>query len=260
MRTGVALLVVLAAAVGLRSEEPGKGEGWEALFNGKDTAGWKLRSAKTHQTRYLDAEGKVVPGARVVKKDGRPTIVDAKGQPVKGGKPVLEETANPSGWAAEGGALVCVKPHHGNDLLTDKKFTDFDLHVEFLATSNSGVYLQGRYEIQVDNSYGQKPGLHSCGAVYGRIAPRKNMAKKPTEWQSYDVAFRAPRGKDGKVTQKARVTLVWNGEKVIDNAEIDGPTGAALDNKVLEPGPLLLQGDHGKVSYRNIKIRPRPAK
>jgi hypothetical protein len=81
------------------------------------------------------------------------------------------------------------------------------------------------------------------------------MAKPPTEWQTFDVTFRGARGEKGKVTQKARVTLVWNGEKVIDNAEIEGPTGAALDSKVTEPGPILLQGDHGKVSFRNIKIR-----
>ena len=153
------------------------------------------------------------------------------------------------------------------------KFTDFALHIEFQATSNSGVYLQGRYEIQVDNSYGRKPKLiekdgkkiemldtHQCDAIYGLIAPSKNMAKKPMEWQSFDVVFHGARGTQGKVTQKARVTLIWNGEKVIDDAPIAGPTGAALDNKVTEPGPLLLQGDHGKVAYRNIKIRPLAGK
>jgi hypothetical protein len=80
--------------------------------------------------------------------------------------------------------------------------------------------------------------------------------KKAPEWNAFDVTYRAPRGKNGKVTQKARVTLIWNGEKVIDNGEISGPTGAALDSKVLEPGPILLQGDHGKVSFRNVKIKP----
>src|SRR5262249_2016331 len=95
-----------------------------------------------------------------------------------------------------------------------------------------------------------------CGAIYGRIAPNKNVAKAPTEWQTFDVTFRAARG-DGKVIkEKARVTVVWNGEKVIDNAEIDGPTGAALVGKETEPGPVLLQGHHGKVSFRSVKIRP----
>lgn len=86
------------------------------------------------------------------------------------------------------------------------------------------------------------------------------MSKPPTEWQSFDITFRAPRGEKGKVTQKGRLTLIWNGEKVIDDAEIDGVTGGNLDNNVTEPGPILLQGDHGKVTYRNIKIRPLAAK
>jgi hypothetical protein len=253
----LALAVVLqvAAAVGLNADDK-KDEGWVVLFNGRDTTGWKLRAARITVTKFVDADGKPIKGGRFAKVDGRKAIVNAKGEEVKGAKVLSETVDNPSGWTVEKETLMCGKPHHGNDLLTEKTFTDFELHVEFQATSNSGVYLQGRYEIQVDNSLGRKPSKHSCGALYGRIAPSKNMAKKPTEWQSYDVTFRAPRGQDGKVTQKARLTLVWNGEKVIDDAEVDGPTGGALDGKVLAPGPIMLQGDHGKVAYRNIKIRP----
>ncbi len=221
----------------------------------------------------VDADGKPIPGAKVAKVGGRDAIVNKAGEEVQGAKAVQETAANPFGWVVTNGELVCAKPHGGNDLLTEKTFTDFELYIEFQATSNSGVYLQGRYEIQVDNSYGAKPKLvekdgkkvesldtHQCGAIYGRIAPSKNMAKKPTEWQSFQVTFRGARGDQGKVAQKARVTLVWNGEKVIDDAEIDGPTGGALDSKVTEPGPILLQGDHGKVAYRNVKIRPLPTK
>ena len=86
------------------------------------------------------------------------------------------------------------------------------------------------------------------------------MNKKAPEWNVFDVTYRAPRGKDKKVTEKARVTLVWNGEKVIDDFEITGPTGGALDGNVGEPGPILLQGDHGVVSFRNIRIRPLDSK
>jgi hypothetical protein len=254
----LAVVLLVAAAIGLYADET-KDEGWVKLFNGKDTTGWKLRAAKTTLTKFLDADGKAIPGGKRVKKDGRAIIVNRKGEEVKGAKLERETVDNHSGWTVEKGTLVCSQPHPGNDLLTEKTFTDFQLHVEFLATSNSGVYLQGRYEIQIDNSFGRKPGKHTCGALYGQIAPSKNMAKKPSEWQSYDVTYRAPRGKDGKVTRKARLTLVWNGEKVIDDAEVAGPTGAALDGKVLEPGPLLLQGDHGRVTFRNIKIRPLAA-
>jgi hypothetical protein len=217
----------------------------------------------------VDADGKAIEGAKIVLTGGRDAIVNKKGEELKDVKAVTETVANASGWTVEDGVLISSKPHHGNDLLTERKFTDFELHVEFKATDNSGVYLQGRYEIQIINSFGVKPKViekdgkqietldsHQCGAIYGRIAPSKNMAKKPDEWQSYDVVFRGARGEKGKVTEKARVTLIWNGEKVIDNGEIEGPTGAALDDKVTEPGPILLQGDHGKVSFRNIKIKP----
>jgi hypothetical protein len=311
------LAFVLTAAPGRGADEPKADDGWVVLFNGKDTAGWKLRQEKINVTKFLDADGKVIPGARKAKveqkemaqdakgrmipdarietKLGRKVVVDADGQPVPGARVVLvggrdavldaegkeltgvkavtEKVANESGWVVDNGELVCAKPHPGNDLLTEQKFTDFGLHVEFQATGNSGVYLQGRYEIQIINSYGAKPKVvekdgqkvevwdtHQCGAVYGKVAPSKNMARPLKEWQSFDVVFRGARGEGGKVAQKARVTLVWNGEKVIDDAEIDGVTGAALDGKVTEPGPLLLQGDHGRVTFRNVKVRPLPEK
>jgi hypothetical protein len=310
-RTVLGLLALFAIAGGLPSAD--KADEWIMLFNGKDLSGWKLRQEKTSLKKIVDADGKVIAGAKQTKLDQTETVVDAKNQPIKdakvaeingkrvavdakgeaikdakinksGGrdaivdkdgkelkeaKIVMETVPNEIGWEVSNGELVCTKPHGGNDIYTEKKFTDFELHVEFQAWSNSGVYLQGRYEIQVDNDFNVKPKVVEkdgkkvevlpntmCGAIYGRIPPSKNMGKPPKEWQSYDVVFKGGRGTDGKVTQKARVTLVWNGEKVIDNAEIEGPTGAALDGKVAEPGPLLLQGDHGKVAYRNIKIKP----
>src|SRR5262249_39632129 len=153
---------------------------------------------KTRVTKFVDADGKVIPGARKGKVDGRNAILDKKGEEIKGARAVTEEAPNKSGWTVADGELICSQPHHGNDLLTEQKFTDFELHVEFQATGNSGVYLQGRYEIQIINSFGAKPRViekggqkvesldtHQCGAVYGRIAPSKNMARKPQEWQSY---------------------------------------------------------------------------
>lgn len=243
----------------------------------------------------VDAKNKPIEGAKITKIDGKDTPVDADGKPIKdakiaktgsrkaivgadnkeiaNAKRVTETAVNTSGWEVKDGELICAKPHGGNDLVTEQKFTDFELHVEFQATSNSGVYLQGRYEIQVNDNYGTKPKVvekdgkkvevfdtHQCGALYGKIAPSKNMAKPAKEWQSFDVVFRGARGDKGKVTHKARVTVIWNGEKVIDDAEIDGTTGGALDSNVTEPGPLLLQGDHGRVAFRNIKVRPLPAK
>ena len=218
----------------------------------------------------VDADGKPIPGARILKIGGRDAIVNADGKEMKDAKAIPETFANPTGgWKADNAELICGTGPHGSDIFTDQKFTDFQLHIEFLPTSNSGVYLQGLYEIQVNNDLNTKPKVVEkdgkktevlpntmCGAIYGRIPPSKNMAKSPKEWQSFDVTFHGARGEAGKVTKKARVTVVWNGEKVIDNAEIDGATGSALAGKTTEPGPLLLQGDHGRVTFRNIKIKP----
>jgi hypothetical protein len=234
---------------------------------GKDIPDAKIETRNGKKT-VVDSEGKAIAGAKIAKVGGRDAIVGKGGEELKGVRAVTETVANLSGWTVDNGELICAKPHGGNDLLTEQKFTDFELHVEFQATGNSGVYLQGRYEIQINNDFGVKPKLvekdgkkvevfdtHQCGAIYGRIAPSKNMAKPAKEWQTFDVVFHGARGEQGKVARKARVTLVWNGEKVIDDAEIDGPTGGALDGKVTEPGPILLQGDHGRAAFRNIKIR-----
>src|SRR5205807_7799777 len=140
---------------------------------------------------------KVIDKAKVVKVGGRNAVVNAKGEEIQGAKENASTVFAHSGWDVEKETLICSKPHGGNDLLTEKKFTDFELHIEFQATSNSGVYLQGRYEIQIDNSLNAKPGKdgklpnNMCGAIYGQIPPSKNMAKPPMEWQSFDVTFRA---------------------------------------------------------------------
>lgn len=214
----------------------------------------------------VDAEGKPIAGAKLTKTGGRDALVGPDSKEIKDAKVVTETLPNPTGgWKFGDGVLTCGTGPRGVDLFTEQKFQDFDLHIEFLGTSNSGVYLQGRYEIQVDNSVNVKPKLEEidgkkvevlsktmCGALYSQIAPSKNMAKSPKEWQTFDITFKAPRGEKGKLTKKAWITLVWNGEKVID-AEV--PNGTALD-----PGPLLLQGDHGMVSFRNIKVRPAEGK
>jgi hypothetical protein len=154
------------------------------------------------------------------------------------------------------------------DIMTKKKFGDCQLHVEFWipllanrkgqSRGNSGVYLQGRYEVQVLDSYNNSTYPKGvCGALYNIIAPTKNASKPPEQWQTYDITFRAPRvdGQD-KVTEKGEITVVHNGTTIIDKGQFDHPTGGELDNKQGTPGPILLQ-DHGaKVRYRNIWIKP----
>jgi len=218
----------------------------------------------------VDAVGKRIADAKIVKTGGRDAIVGADGKELADVKAVTETVANPTGgWKVEDGVLICGTGPHGSDIYTEQKFTDFDLHVEFQPTSNSGVYLLGLYEIQIDNSKNVKPTIVErdgqkietlpkgmCGALYSQVAPSKNMAKDPTEWQSFDITFRAARGTGKDIKEKARVTVVWNGTKVIDNVEINGPTGGSIGGNQSDAGPIMLQGDHGRVPFRNVKIRP----
>jgi hypothetical protein len=148
-------------------------------------------------------------------------------------------------WKAENGELVCTGP--GPNIRTEATFRDFKLHIEFNPpeNGNSGVYLRGRYEIQVADGFGHKPGLGSCGALYGREVPRVNACKRPGEWQTYDITL---------VGQY--VTVVQNGQTILDNVEIAGMTGGAMDNNDAEPGPIYLQGDHTSMRYRNIELQP----
>ena len=175
--------------------------------------------------------------------------------PTAWGKPMkLTEGNSLKGWHASGpnnqwtikdGILKSEKS--GSNLITDEKFNDFKLHVEFRIPkgSNSGVYLRGRYEVQVADGFGLEPAPDQLGAIYGFISPSEMMAKEPGEWQSFDVTL------VGRM-----VTLAVNGKTVITNQEIPGITGGALDSNEGEPGPLYIQGDHGPVEYRNIVITP----
>jgi len=161
-------------------------------------------------------------------------------------------------WTVENGELV--NKATGTDLISDVKLMDHELHIEFNVPpgGNSGVYLQGRYEVQVQDTAGQKNLTpHMCGAIYGKITPKLNAAKPAGQWQTYDIKFYSARlGPDGKVARKARITVIHNGKLIIDNAQIDGVTGSAVDNKEGTPAGLMLQGDHTAVRYRNIKYRP----
>jgi hypothetical protein len=174
-------------------------------------------------------------------------------------------------WTVEDGAMEVV-PGKG-DIRTKETFgPDFQVHVEFWlplmpdktgqGRANSGVYLQGRYEIQVLDSYMNDTYANgSVGALYGIIAPDKQAQEKavkpPEQWNTYDITFHAPRTDDqGKVTEQGRVTVVLNGVTLIDDGKFDHATGGALDDKLGNPGPLRLQ-DHGcKVRYRNIWLKP----
>ncbi len=148
-------------------------------------------------------------------------------------------------WVVENGIMR--SPRSGSNLVSDRSFTDFKLHIEFKYPkgSNSGVYLRGRYEIQIEDSKGMDPLPDLFSSVYGFLTPSEMMAKAPGEWQSYDITL------IGRM-----VTVVANGKTVICNQQIPGITGGALNSREGEPGPLLIQGDHGPIEFRNIIITP----
>ena len=153
-----------------------------------------------------------------------------------------------SQWRAADGILQ--NADTGANLVTVQKFDDFKLHLEFRVPkgANSGVYLRGRYELQIDDAAGLEPSSHHLGGVYGFLEPSESAARAAGEWQSMDVTL------VGRM-----LTYVLNGTTVICNREIPGITGGALDSAEAEPGPLLLQGDHGPVDYRNLVITPARA-
>jgi hypothetical protein len=157
----------------------------------------------------------------------------------------LRDPQGPNGWKAVDHEMVNEMP--SGDIRTEKEFKDFKLHIEFNcpSKSNSGVYLRGRYEVQIVDSYGQPPESHRLGGLYGFISPTENAGKPGGEWQTYDITLLG-----------RYVTVVLNGKTIINDKEIPGITGGALHSREGEPGPLLLQGDHGKISFRNIVLTP----
>lgn len=149
-------------------------------------------------------------------------------------------------WEVKNGILTSARS--GANLVTEQTFTDFKLHVEFKYQkgSNSGVYLRGRYEVQIeDNPKEEHPSAHLFSGVYGFLTPSEINALGPGQWQSYDITL------IGRM-----VTVVVNGKTVISNQEIPGITGGALDSNEGEPGPIYIQGDHGPIEYRKIVITP----
>ncbi|HCW09117.1 MAG TPA: DUF1080 domain-containing protein, partial [Cytophagales bacterium] len=148
-------------------------------------------------------------------------------------------------WVVENGVLK--SPKSGSNLISDQKFNDFKLHIEFRYPlgSNSGVYLRGRYEVQVTDGKGKEPWDIELSGVYGLLAPNKMVAKEAGEWQSFDITL------VGRT-----VTIALNGTTVICEQVIPGITGGAIDSKEAEPGPFMIQGDHGPIEYRNILVTP----
>ncbi len=216
--------------------------GWTPLLNGKDLAGWHAQNGKPLE--WFTTRG-------VRWEQYGPTRLFAE----------------PSG----GGSMLNSAQGKTSNIVTDRKFGDLELYLEFMISrgSNSGVYLQGLYEIQVFDSYGAwwRLGSADCGGVYqrwidnqgaGGSAPKVNASRRPGEWQSFQIWFRAPRfDANGKKIENARfLRVLHNGLAVQENVEVDGPTRSHMPIAEAPLNPLMLQGDHGPVAYRNIYVRP----
>jgi len=173
----------------------------------------------------------------------------------------------PAEWKLLENGVMEVAPGKGNIISRQMFGGNFKLHVEFRvpympdkqgqARGNSGVYVQGRYEIQVLDSYGKEAKIDDCGAIYGIAVPRQNACKAPTIWQSYDIEFTAPVCTDGKKVENGRMTVYHNDIKIHDDVELTKDnTTAGRGGDPCTPGPIMLQ-DHGApVQFRNIWVLP----
>jgi hypothetical protein len=231
---GLALLAALtgAAAAQEKTIRP---------FNGTDLKGWKL-SGPEKRSKWV--VGRVA--------------LDPKNS--------AKFLVTPIAPGASGGpaAPALVNAAASVDLYTEQKFGDCTIELEFMVPkgSNSGIYVMGEYEVQILDSYGRKKvGPGDLGGIYNTAAPKVNAAKKPGEWQKFVIEFQAPRFKDGKKVANAKFVKVTLNDVVIhENVEAPRPTPACLTGKEAPTGPLLFQGDHGPVAFRNIKITAKDTK
>lgn len=219
-------------------------DGWKPLFNGNGLAGWHCRPGNLPND-WLTTRGVIWERLLAPK--------------------VLSPAATP------GDRLLNGRNGRTCDFVTDEKFGDSELWLEFMLAkgSNSGVYLHGLYEVQVFDSYGSPnpPTSSDGGGLYhrwidnqgvGGSAPLRNVSREPGQWQSYHIWFQGPRfDASGKKIANAKfLRVVYNGVLVQNEVEVDGPTRAAMDHPEAAANPLMLQGDHGPVAFRNIYIRP----
>lgn len=191
-----------------------------------------------HHAKYLDAE-------HAPTGDGWTSLIDHDS--LKGWE--QRHTDRPMSWTASNGVLINFSSHdaHGTDIYTKEKFEDFEVYYEYLVAqrSNSGLYLRGRYEIQILDNRDEKPAPHTDGGFYSVAAPATDASKGAMKWQSVYA----------KLVGKT-VTVIHNGKTIHDKIELPRPTGGHLDNDVDKPGPIMIQGDHGSLAVRNLHIRP----
>ena len=206
-----------------------------------------LEGSTTTDNRTIAFTGARPPKWPAANADGK----HAYGKPVElfDGKTLdtwnLQIANRPSGWSIVDGAMTNEKG--ANNLVSKQTFKDFKIQAEYKIEpgSNSGIYLRGRYELQVLDDFGKPAEEHGHMAIYAWVKPLVNASKSGGEWQAMEATIVGN-----------RVTVTLNGQKVHDNAQIQAITGGALDANETEPGPIMLQGDHGKVWYRKVVVTP----
>ena len=216
----------------------------DLIFDGKLTAGTLTGLAKGPEGSVWKWNGKRAPALKPpAKLEWGKAIGLFNGRDFAGW--TFDNPAKASSWVVENGCLV--NKSAGSNIATDRRFQDFKLHLEVNCptNANSGIYLRGRYEVQVEDDSIQEPPSHHMGAIYGFLAPDPEQSRRPGIWQSFDITLL------GRF-----VTVVQNGQTIINNQEIPGITGGAIDSHEELPGPVYLQGDHGGIAYRNIVLTP----
>lgn len=219
---------------------------WEAEGVDMSFSGTLEGGKITGQMVYTDAKVYPFTGSRTEK-------VAYNSNPEWGSPIALFNGKNLDGWHANGtnqwkvenGLLV--NPKSGSNLISDQKFENFRLLVEFRYPegSNSGIYLRGRHEVQIQDDYGKSPSSTLFGGIYGFITPNQMAANPAGEWQSYDITL------NGDI-----VTVIANGKSIITDQIIPGITGGALDSNEGTAGPIFIQGDHGPVEFRKVELTP----
>lgn len=218
-------------------------DGWKPLFNGKDLTGW-------HPQDNRKNEWFTTRGVRWERLLGPTRLI---------------------GVPAPGDRLLNGPTGRTVNLVTDEKFGDVELYLEFMLAkgSNSGVYLHGLYEVQIFDSWGSWEPMKTSdnGAIYhrwidnkgvGGSPPSRNVSRRPGEWQSFHIWFQGPRfDAAGRKIQNAKfIRVLLNGYSIQENVEVDGPTRAHMPIAEAPENPIMLQGDHGPVAFRYIYVRP----
>jgi hypothetical protein len=229
-RLAIPLLALLIIATHVEAAD-------DAPLIGKDMSGWKYKNEKA-------SLWKIVSDVKLDAANNKQ--LDPTGAP--GETPILVNDLKVG--------------QHGTDIYTAKDFGDCEVHVELMVPkgSNSGVYLMGRYEVQVFDSFGKKnPGKGDLGGIYNTQAPiaENYEPKAPGEWQTLDIIFEAPRfDADGKKTADAKfVSVKLNGKEIQKDVAAPKPTGSEISSKEVASGPIMLQGDHGPVAFRKLRVK-----